>query len=205
VVRTGAYAPAQDPRTVTAAGRRFTVDRAANAVRVLEDGREVGRLRTGLEPAALAVAGDGTQIAVLCVRERVLELFDARTLRRLGRASAGAGPVQVASDGDRYLYVTDSVGGAVLIFSTPGGLALVRRYGLEGAPWAIVHDAGRDRLWVTLASANRLAELTTGRRIRRLADYATVRRPSAVAAGERGVTVTGLEQGVVQLLEPRTR
>ena len=207
LIRASGYAPEHDPRSVTAAGRTFVADRGADAVRVLEGDREVGRLRTGLEPAAVAAAGEGAQIAVLSVRERVLELFDARTLRRLGRADAGSGPAQVASDGGRYLYVTDSVGGSVLVFHTLGELALVRRYGLTGNPWAIVHDERRRRLWVTLAGANRVAELSTGRRIRRLADYAALRRPSAVAVDDRtgAVSVTGREQGVVQLLEPRTR
>jgi DNA-binding beta-propeller fold protein YncE len=207
VVRTAGtgYAPLHDPQAVTAGGRTFAVDRRGNALRVLEGGREIRRVSTGLEPAAVAAAGDGSQVAVLCVRERVLELFDARTLRRIGRANAGSGPVQVASDGGRYLYVTDSVGGSVLVFHSRGGLALVRRYGLAGNPWAIVHDERRRRLWVTLASANRLAELTTGRRIRRLGDYPTLRQPSAVAADRGGVSVTGREQGAVQLLRPRTR
>jgi hypothetical protein len=207
IIRTSgtAYAPLHDPQVATAGGRTFAVDRRGAALRVLEDGREIRRVPTGLEPAAVTIAGGGSQVAVLCVRERVLELFDARTLRRIGRANAGAGPVQVASDGGRYLYVTDSVGGSVLVFYTRGGLALVRRYGLAGNPWAIVHDVERRRLWVTLASANRLAELTTGRRIRRLGDYATLRQPSAVAADRSGVSVTGREQGVVQLLVPDSR
>ena len=207
VGRATGYAPLHDPRRVTAAGRTFVVDRGANAVRVLEGDREVRRLRTGLEPAAVAAAGEGTRVAVLCVRGRVLELYDARTLRRLGRADAGSGPVQVASDGGRYLYVTDAIGGSVLVFHALGELTLVRRYGLAGNPWAIVHDERRKRLWVTLAGANRVAELTTGRRIRRLTDYATLRQPSGVSVGGRpgAVTITGREQGVVQLLEPRTR
>jgi len=126
VVRTAgtAYAPLHDPGVVTAGGRTFAVDRRGNALRVLEGGREGRRVPTCLEPAAVALAGDGSQVAVLCVRERVLELFDARTLRRTGRANAGSGPVQVASDGGRYLYVTDSVGGSVLVSTSSDGSAV---------------------------------------------------------------------------------
>ncbi len=199
------YAPLHDPEAVTAAGRTFTVDRRGTTLRVLDGGRVIRRLPTGLEPAAVTVAGNDSQVAVLSVRERVLELFDARTLKRIGRTNAGSGPAQVASDGGNYLYVTDSIGGSVLVFHTVGKLTLVRRYGLAGNPWAIVHDEQRRRLWVTLAGANRLAELTTGRRIRRLADYASLRQPSAVAVDRGTVSVTGRDQGVVQLLEPRTR
>jgi hypothetical protein len=90
----------------------------------------------------------------------------------------------------------------VLVFHTIPELTLVRRYGLAGGPWGIAFDAPRDRLWVTLAGANRLAELSTGRRIRRLDDHAALRQPSSVAVEEGAVSVRGGEQGVVQLLDP---
>ena len=182
-----AGAPAAAPAQAQAAGRTFTVERAANRVRVAGG----GELRTGLEPASITSAAGETQVAVLSVRGRVLELFDARTLRRLGRADAGSGPVQVASDGGHYLYVTDAIGGSVLVFSSRPELHLVRRYGLEGEPWAIAHDAQRRRLWVTLAQAGRLVEMTSGRRIRRLRDAPTVTEPTAVAVDAGGVTVRG--------------
>jgi len=192
-----------EPVSVRLGGRTFTVDRGANAVRVLERGREVGRLRTGLEPAAIAAAGQGRQVAVLAVRERVVDLFDARTLRRIGRANAGAGPARLASDGNTVLYVTDATAGAVLVFHTIPELALERRYQLGGGPWALAYDGRRRRLWVTLAAANRVAELTGGIRTRRLDDFPSLRRPSAVAvaAGSGEVRVSGARHGVVQLLE----
>jgi len=180
-------APAAQPASARAGGRTFTVDRAADRVRV--DGS--GELATALEPASITSAAGGSQVAVLSVRARVLELFDARTLRRVGRADAGSGPVQVASNGANYLYVTDAIGGSVLVFNTRPALHLVRRYGLEGAPWGIAHDARRARLWVTLAKADRLVEMTSGRRIRRLRDAATVPEPTAVAVDAGGVTVRG--------------
>ena len=195
-----------DPARATTAGRTFVADRRAGALRVLEGGREIERLRTGLAPAAATVAGSGGQVAVLSVRGRLLDLYDARTLRRIGRADAGSGPVQVASDGGNYLYVTDAIGGSVLVFHTVPELTLVRRYGMAGNPWAIVHDAARRRLWVTLAGANRLAELTTGRRMRRLRAFASVTQPSAVAVEPSGdVVVRGRDPGAVQVLEPLSR
>jgi hypothetical protein len=196
----------RDPARATTAGRTFVADRRAGVLRVLEDGREIERLPAGPAPAAVTVAGNGGQVAVLSVRGRVLDLYDARTLRRVGRADAGSGPVQVASDGGSYLYVTDAIGGSVLVFHSVPELTLVRRYGMAGNPWAIVHDAARRRLWVTLAGANRLAELTTGRRIRRLRDFASVAQPSAVALGASGeVVVRGRDAGAVQVFEPLTR
>jgi len=133
----------------------------------------------------------------------VLDLFDARTLRRIGRADAGSGPVRVASDGGNYLYVTDAIGGSVLVFSTRPDLHLVRRYGLEGEPWAIAHDVRRRRLWVTLAGADRLVEMTTGRRIRKLRDYPTVDRPSSVSVAAEGIAVKGRDRA--QVVRPRSR
>jgi hypothetical protein len=188
-----------EPASATAAGRTFTVDRTANRVRVTGG----GELRTGLEPASSASLAGGRQVAVLSVRERVLELFDARTLRRIGRADAGSGPVRVASNDDTYLYVTDAVGGSVLVFSTRPELHLVRRYGLEGEPWAIAHDAQRRRLWVTLAGADRLVEMTTGRRIRRLRDYRAAAQPTSVDVQYPMVTTSG--RSGVRHLVPRTR
>ena len=195
-----ALAPAPvNARTAGAAGRTFTVDREANTVRVSGG----GELKTGLEPASITAVAGGTQVAVLSVRERVLELFDARTLKRIGRADAGSGPVQVASNDDTYLYVTDAIGGSVLVFGTRPELHLVRRYGLAGGPWAIAHDAQRRRLWVTLAGADRLVEMTTGRRIRKLRDYPTVDRPSSVAVAADGIAVKGRERA--QVVRPRSR
>jgi hypothetical protein len=188
-----------EPSSATAAGRTFTVDRAANAVRV--SGGDT--LRTGLEPASITSAAGGSQVAVLSVRGRVLELFDARTLKRIGRADAGSGPVQVASNDDTYLYVTDAIGGSVLVFGTRPELHLVRRYGLAGEPWAITHDPQRRRLWVTLAGADRLVEMTTGRRIRKLCDYPTVDRPSSVSVAADGIAVKGRDRA--QVLRPRSR
>lgn len=188
-----------EPASATAAGRTFTVDRAANRVRVSGG----GELRTGLEPASITSLAGGRQIAVLSVRERVLELFDARTLRRIGRADAGSGPVRVASNEDTYLYVTDAVGGSVLVFSTRPELHLVRRYGLEGEPWAIAHDARRRRLWVTLAGADRLVEMTTGRRIRKLRDHPAAAQPSSVDVQYPTVTTSG--RSGVRHFVPRTR
>ena len=172
-----------DPGTVTASGRSFTADRGADVVRVREGAREIATLRTGLEPAALAVADGGRAVGVLSVRERVLELFDARTLRRIGRANAGTGPARVTADGGNYLYVTDTIAGAVLVYTIVPELTLVRRYRLDGGPYAIAYDRERRRMFATLTATNQLAELTAGRRIRRLRSYPSLREPTSVAAG----------------------
>lgn len=190
-------------RAVTTVDRRtFQVDERANVLRALEDGREVARARTGLQPAGVALVDEGRQVGVLSVRERVLELFDARTLERTGWANAGTGPANVASDGGNYLYITDTIAGALLVFRILPELSLVRRYRLAGSPYAIAF--GGEGLLVTLTATNELVELSAGRRPRELRRFPSVRQPSGVAEapGSGRVFVTGAAQGVVQLLDP---
>jgi predicted small lipoprotein YifL len=144
--------------TVTAAGRTFAIT---------ADGLRAGdqELATGVEPAALATVDDGRTVASLAVRGRVLELFDARTLRRTGRADAGVGPYGLASDGGNYLYVTDVKLGAVLVFRARPELQLIRRLALPGGPTEIVYDRERRRILVTLSGTGETAELRVGARI----------------------------------------
>ena len=141
------------------------------------------------------------------MRGRVLDLFDARTLRRIGRADAGSGPVQVASDGGNYLYVTDAIGGSVLVFHPAGAARSCAATGSRANPWAIVHDAQRRRLWVTLAGAEPARRADHGRAgSGALRDYASVAQPSAVAVEPAdGVVGAAGATGRVQVLEPRTR
>ena len=91
----------------------------------------------------------GKQIAVLCGRERVLEIYDTETLKRLGRVGAGIGPTGLATDGVELLYVTDALGEALLVFHLRP-FELIRRVHLGGAPYAIAYDRERWGLWIAL-------------------------------------------------------
>jgi DNA-binding beta-propeller fold protein YncE len=188
-----------------AAGRVFVGDEAANTVSVLRDGRREARLRVATQPGGLAVAGGGRFVAVVSVRERVLELHDAHTLRRVGRAPAGVGPTHVARGGDRWLYVTDTRGGALLVYRIAPELELVRRLHLPGAPYGIAADPVRRRLWITLTARNEVVELPAHGRPHVLRRLPTVRQPNGVAVDPRSgrVFVTGLADGVLQLIDPR--
>jgi hypothetical protein len=152
-------------------------------------------------PRSVADAGDA--IAVLSVRARVLELYDARTLRRVGRAPAGIGPTQVVAAGDR-LYVVDTDGGALLVYEQEPALELVRRVYLPGSPYGIALDTMRRRLWVTLTARNELVELPAHGRPHPLRRFPTVRQPDSVAvhASSGRVVVTGRAEGVIQVLDP---
>ena len=194
------------PHDATAAGRLvFVGDERGNTVTVLDGRRRVGAFPVATQPGGLAAVADGRQVAVVSVRERLVELHDAGDRRRLARVAAGVGPTHVVSDArfDR-LYVTDTDGNALLVFETRPQLELVRRVHLPGAPYGIAIDEQRHRLWVTLTGANEVVELPAHGRPHVLRRFPTARQPDTVAvdAGTGRVFVTGRHAGVVQLLEP---
>jgi DNA-binding beta-propeller fold protein YncE len=169
VVDRGGPLPAEP---VVAAGRSFTLE----GTQLVADGGD--SVRVASEPAGLAASGN--LVAVLSGRERVLEVFDARTLMRVGRASAGAGPTHVAAGESRF-YVVDTAGDGLLVFRWEPELELTRRVALPGAPFAIAVDRERSRLWVTLTGTNEVAELTAGTRPGVQRTLPAVRQPDEVA------------------------
>jgi hypothetical protein len=164
----------------------------------------VGQVPAGLTFAPPARALVDGRLAVLAPRARTLELVDRRTHERLARVAAGVGPTHVLAVADR-LYVTDTQGGALLVFATRPKLVLTRRVFLPGAPYAIAVDPVRHRLWVTLTARNELVSLPANGRPRPLVRLATIRQPDRVAVDSaRGtVAVTGRDAGVLQLIGAR--
>lgn len=147
----------------------------------------------------VAVTASGKRVAVLGVRERTLELFDARRQRSLGRIPVGIGPTHVVARGER-LFVVDTRGdGLIEVLTNP--LRIHRRTHLPGAPYGIAFDPVRKRFWVTLTESNRLAELTDRRVLR---TFATVRQPNSVAVDPRSgrVFVASRRERTLQLLDP---
>ena len=114
-------------------------------------------------PAASArvPAADGTLLVQVDGRRRTLDVFDAGTGRRVGSASAGVGPTQVACQRDgEWCWVTDTRGDALLVFDLDGGdPELRRRLYLPGRPDAITVDRERYRLVVRLAARDEVVEL----------------------------------------------
>jgi len=150
-----------------------------------------------------AVFDGGRRIAVVRRRERVLDVLDAATGRRLARTGAGIGPAQIVAHGGR-LYVTDTEGDALLVFVVRPHLELVRRVFLPGAPYAIAVDPARARLWITLTHRNELVEAPAHALPFPSRRLPTVRQPDAVAVDRRSgrVLVAGRAAGVVQVLAP---
>lgn len=151
----------------------------------------------------VAALGRGTQLAVVDGRDRVVELFDARTGDGLSHADAGVGPTNLATDGVELIYVVDTEGDALLVFHTRPELELVRRVYLPGSPYGIAIDRKRRRLWVTLTERNAVAELTAGSRPRPLAELPSVRDPVSIAVDPASgtVSVSGRD-GRLQVVEP---
>jgi DNA-binding beta-propeller fold protein YncE len=198
----------RQPHDATRAGRLdFVADELGGGLTVLDGARRVSQPRTALQPGGVASSDQGTKVAVVSVRARRLELFDARTFRRVGEAPAGTGPTHVVSDDGNYLYVVDTRAGALLVFRIVPTLQLTRRYPLPGAPYGIAYDPANNRLWVTLTATNELVELSAGARPRELRRFATVRQPNSVGVDpvNGDVFVSGKVEGVLQLLDPRSR
>jgi hypothetical protein len=185
-------------------GRTFVGNERANTVSVLDGGREAARFAVATQPGGLAAGDGGRALAVVSVRDRLLELYDPRTLKRTARAAAGVGPTHVVAAGDR-LYVADTRGGALLVFATRPKLALVRRVYLPGGPYGIALDPVRHRLWVTLTARNEVVELAATGRPHPLVRLPTVRQPDSVAVDPAlgTLAVTGRDAGVLQLIDVR--
>jgi hypothetical protein len=141
---------------------------------------------------------------VLCMRDRVLEVYDPATLKRLARVPAGIGPAGLATDGGNLLFVTDPVGQAVLVFHLHPRFELIRRVVRRGGPWGIAFDERRGALWITLPQLNRLAEYVSGARPVRRGFRPAIRAARDVTVAGDRVTVYG--HGERQVLDlPRTR
>jgi DNA-binding beta-propeller fold protein YncE len=191
-----------------AAGRIFVGDEHANTLSVFDGppgARAHATVRVATQPGGVASVASGRAIAVVSVRERVLELYDARTLHRVARVGAGIGPTHVVGDASgAHLYVVDTAGGALLVYDLRPRLALVRRYALPGAPYGVALDRVRRRLWVTLTARNEIVELPAHGRPHALRRLATVRQPDSVAVdGVSGrLYITGRDAGVLQIVDP---
>jgi DNA-binding beta-propeller fold protein YncE len=114
------------------------------------------------------------------------------------------------SNGGNYLFVTDTTGGALLVYHLRPELELIRRYPLPGSPYGIAIDNRRGRIYVSQTALNQLTELISGGRPSLVRRYATAQQPNTVAVDEASgrVFVTGKVDGVLQLLDPgraRTR
>jgi DNA-binding beta-propeller fold protein YncE len=199
-VSVGAY-----PHDLAAAGGAVLVgDERANALSAVRGAHVTATTKVATQPGGVAALDGGRRVAVVSVRERVLELYDARTLRRLGGAPAGVGPTHVACLDRGPCYVADTRGDALLVYSVGAGVEPTRRYALPGGPYGIALDSARRQLFVTLPARNELVELVAHGRPHVVRRWPTVRQPDSVAVDERtgDVFVTGRVDGVLERVTP---
>lgn len=187
--------------TRLASGDLAVGDEFGRAVSIVRDGR-VRATITGLtQPGGVDSVGDA--LAVIDVGAFTLSTYDERTLRRTGRVGAGSGPTHLVAVAGRRLVVTDTRGGAVLVFAT-SPLREVGRLALPGAPYGVAADAAGGLVWVTLTARNQVVGLRlAGDRPVVVVRYPTVRQPDTVAvdAGSRHLWITGTTPGVVELVD----
>jgi DNA-binding beta-propeller fold protein YncE len=194
----------RSPHDAAAAGGRvFVGDERGSTVSVV-DGDSVRQIAVANQPGGVAAVDGGRAIAVVSVRERVLEVYDSRTLRRIARVPAGVGPTHVVAGPGRLIYVVDTTGDGLLVYELRPHLHLTRRLPLLGRPYGVATDPVAGRVWVTLTAANRLVELADGARPHHLRSFPAVRQPDTVAVDSRTgrVYVAGRADGVLQLLDP---
>jgi DNA-binding beta-propeller fold protein YncE len=192
LTRTGAHPhdAAADPD-----GRIFVADEFAASLTVLDDGRLIRTVRVAEQPGGVVVAGD--VVAVVSVRANVVETYDRRSLERLSTQNVGYGPSHVVADEAGRLYVADTRGGGISVFSTVPRLRFEQRIDTGGQPYGIAIDSGR--LWVALSDRNELLQIEGGRVVR---TFPTVATPYSVAVHRGRVLVTGRDDGVLQIVSP---
>ena len=173
------------------------LDRARD--RISFEGRSATTCR---EPVDVAVLSRGARFAVLCGRARVVDVYDAKTLKRLGRVPAGIGPTQLASDNVDVFYVIDAPGESLLVFhQTP--LELIRRVHLGGGPYAIAFDKERWGLWITLNGRNQLVNYAAGIRPVLRDTFPSIQNARRVTVGDDSVWVLGATGSQVLRLRSR--
>ena len=187
---------------VVAGGRVFVGDEHDNTVTVVRADRAVATFPVAKQPGGLATVGP--DVAVVAVRARRVQLFDATTLRKVADVPIQGGPSHVASFGGR-LYVVDTGGTRVQVFATVPHLRQIGSVTVPASPLGEAVDTVRARLWVTCTAANRLVELSlSGRSPRVVATYPTVRQPDTVAVDPTSGTVfvVGVDPGSIEILHP---
>jgi DNA-binding beta-propeller fold protein YncE len=180
----------------------FVGDELGARVSVVRPGRSSASFPVATQPGGLAALGGA--LAVVSVRERRLETYDARTRALVAGAPAGVGPTHVACLPRGPCLVADTQGNALLRFVLKPHLELVRSQYLPGGPYGIALDAARNRLWVTLPGKNELVELPARAHPHVLKRFPTVRQPNSVAVDERTgrVFVTGRTYGQLEWIDP---
>ncbi len=187
----------------TAENRTFVADELGGSVSVVAGGQVIHRFTGPVQPGGVAAAGD--RVAVVDVRGAILFVYDAGSLRELGRLPAGNGPTHAVALDDTRVVVADTRGGALLVYSMRPRPRQLARLPLPGAPYGLAFDKTRNQLWVTLTARNELVRYD-GSSMRRIGPaLPTVRQPNSVAVDRQTgrVFVAGaVPEGRLELIDP---
>ncbi len=185
-----------------ARGETFISDEFAGTVSVVRGRRLVATADTGGQPGG--IAAEGTRVAMVDVRRRMLVILAAPGGRVVARIPAGRGPTHADTDSKGILYVVDTQGDAILRYSLEPKSRLLGSTSVPGTPYGMAIDRRHGRLWVTQTALNRVVELqVTDDRLRVVRSFPTVRQPNSVAVDPRRglVFVSGNAAGVLQRID----
>ena len=186
---------------VTDDGTEYVADEFGNAVSLVRDGAVVKTFAGLVQPGGAAGTGDtGT---VVDVRARLVHVY--RGDREVGVLPAGRGPTHALALVPGTVLVTDTSGGALLLYDVAGKPRQTQSVRLPGRPYGAAYDASRSRVFISATAGNLLVEYRLQRgRLTRVATFPTVRDAYSVAVvpSTGRVVVAGESGSVLQLLDP---
>ncbi len=166
------------------------------------DGRELHQVRGLASVDRLTVASDGS-VTALSRPDTTIASIDLGedTAGPILRVGKGAGMVTEFS-GDAVV-ASDTVGGALLVYST-SPVRLHQMFPVAEAPWAVSEDVSRGVVWVASTGTNTLQAYDFGDGLgSRRAEVGTVRQPDALVVTDSGTVVVGSADGSgLHLLRP---
>jgi DNA-binding beta-propeller fold protein YncE len=185
-------------------GSVYAVDEFSSKLDRIRGGRLVGRVPVDAQPGGVAAVHGF--LAVTAVRAYTVELYrPGGALQAQGGQSAGLGPSHVVSDPAGRLYVADTRGQQLVVYTTTGGiLRFASRVPLGGAPLGMAVDGRRNRIWVTLAQRNTVVSLPLADKPAVQRRIPTVRQPdsNAVDPATGRLYVASRTDGTLQLVDP---
>ncbi|MGL4305319.1 MAG: YncE family protein [Mycobacteriaceae bacterium] len=143
----------------------------------------------------IAVLENNEALALDTAQTSITELKN--NFSALGLAlRAGEGATSLSTTTDGRVLITDTAGGALLVFGT-NPLILRQRFPVPGSPFRVAYDNNTKLAWVTLSAANTVIgfDLSTGIPIEKRR-FSTVQQPNSIAVDETtGIIFIGSATG----------